>query len=566
MNSFAPVLVRRAGTLVAGTAFLVALMLGFGVLGDRIALVVSDAVYPAVALATAALLVIGSFSRSGADRRSWAVIGCGVALLGMGELVWGWYELGLDVEPPFPGLPDVFYLAAYPVLALGMLAMPRLSASRYQWSLQMIDALVVTAGVAIFAWLMVFAPMYQDSSGSTYAELAVGAGYPVGDVLLIAVIGAVGIGRSLHLRDRSLWCLIAGLLAMAVGDIAYLTQSWSTSYESGSWLDATWLASYGLFALGAARLPDRLERRQPRQRRLPLWHVLGPVAALIAIVGLQIVRKVQSGEGGSIGYDLAITLLGFVVLFRIILSVAEDRRLLAAERDHLISVVSHELRTPLTAVQGYLEMLDAEWDALDEPTRREMVAVAEDQARFLGRIVTDLVAASRDQLNSTDLVREVVDVAGIVSRVVNNLGLGNVASIAVAQGTGVVADRERLVQILTNLMTNATQYGSGSIACVARRVGGQVDIEVHDNGPGVPPRYRDSIWDRFERGAYRFDAATPGSGLGLAVVRSLVEAHDGAVGHRPSRLLGGECFWVRLPASVELTAFGPSLAPETTSA
>ena len=82
---------------------------------------------------------------------------------------------------------------------------------------------------------------------------------------------------------------------------------------------------------------------------------------------------------------------------------------------------------------------------------------------------------------------------------------------------------------------------------VAQGSGGDVIFEVHDDGPGVPKRYELMIWDRFERGAHRYNAGTPGSGIGLAVVAMLAKAHEGAVGYRRSERLGGACFSVFLP-------------------
>jgi signal transduction histidine kinase len=545
--------VAWAGRVIAGLAFLISAIIAFGGVSGHAALVLSDAIFPFIALGAGALLIIGGSTRSGHERVSWVLFGSGVVSLGLGELTWCWYELILGVEPPYPGIPDVFYLGAYPILALALLMTPRLAANPYQAVRQVLDAIVITIGVAVLAWFAVLEPMYASSAGIGLGEFAVGAGYPVADVILIATVGAVGLDRTASLNNRALWSIVAGLLAMAAGDIVYLTQSWAGTYTSGSWVDATWLVSYGLFALGASFLPGASEVRVPRERRLPLWHVLIPAAVLFALVGGNIGRYAFDGDLQDIVFDVGLTALGLVILARVLLAMAEDRHLVGIERKQLISVVSHELRTPLTAVQGYLDLVSTEWEGLDDRARRDMVTVAMEQARLVGRIVTDLVAASRDELHATQLDKQTVDVAAAVDEAVGALGLGAVTTISVEQGSLVRADRERLAQILTNLLSNADRYGNRTIACFAHRSSGFVEIGVHDDGPGVPVTHRETIWDRFERGAHRFDSTTPGSGLGLAIVRSLVLAHGGSVGYRTSQLLGGACFWVRLPSGTPET-------------
>ena len=108
----------------------------------------------------------------------------------------------IGVEPPFPGPPDIFYLAAYPVLAAAVLVTPRLAANPYQRGQQLIDGVVITAGVSMLAWLAVFQPMYLDAGGSTVLELVVGSAYQIGDVLVIVIAATIGVRRSSNRKDR----------------------------------------------------------------------------------------------------------------------------------------------------------------------------------------------------------------------------------------------------------------------------------------------------------------------------------------------------------------------------
>ena len=100
---------------------------------------------------------------------------------------------------------------------------------------------------------------------------------------------------------------------------------------------------------------------------------------------------------------------------------------------------------------------------------------------------------------------------------------------------------------MVNLLLNAHRYGNEGILVAAHQSQSATTIEIHDDGPGVPVKYRNVIWERFERGARRLDAATPGPGLGLPIVASLVRAHGGTVKYQPSKPLGGACFTITLP-------------------
>jgi signal transduction histidine kinase len=558
-----PVLIKRIGVALAAVAGVVAIALGFDLLSASTALVASDLVYPVVAIGAGVLLIAGALTKTGSERVSWLLVGSGVVMLGLGELTWIWYELVLDSEPPFPGIPDFFYLAAYPALVVAMLVTPRLAANRYQRGQQLIDGVVITAGLAVVVWVLALGPMYRSAGEGSLAEFVVGAAYPVGDILVVAAAATIGIRRSWRLRDRSLWCVVIAVIVTAVGDLVYLMESWSDSYVSGSWVDATWLGAYGLFALAAVWLPDVTDRRRLSERRLPLAHVLIPGAVVLLIVGVYVGRKAIGGDSSGLPYEIGFTTLGMFVMARILLAVAEDRHLLDTERTQLVSVVSHELRTPLTAVQGYLDLVLGDWEDLSDRDRIEMVSIATEEAGLVTRIVTDLIATSRDSLHATELTIEPVDAGAVIPELAAIVVRRLQVEVEVAAGTLVAADKERFTQIITNLLSNADRYGSSRVMCRARRVNGHVEIGVHDDGPGVPRRYQDSVWDLFERGLHRFDASTPGSGLGLGIVRSLVSAHNGQVGYRTSSVLGGACFWVKLPAAT--TAMGDTTHAGTSS-
>ena len=539
-------IVRRGSWAIAALAWLTAFVLALQSLSDSQASNVSDVVFPLVGVGAGFFMCLGAFSRSGRSRLAWLLLGLGVTMFGMGELIWAWHEMFLGAEPPFPGPPDVFYLLGYPLLVGGVLVTPRLAPSNYQRGQQVIDIVVVVSGLSILAWLTVLVPVFRQTADVSPSELLVGAAYPLGDIFLLATIGVVGIRRSIHIRDYSMWCVLAGLVAMAIGDFLYLVAVEANTYASGTWLDATWLVSYGLFAASAYWLTMPVEARREREGRLPTWHALVPVVVVMSINGFHLYGRFTAGE--SIAIEAIMTVLAFLILGRLLMIVAEDRHLVEEDRRRLISVVSHELRTPLTAVDGYLDIVLGDWEGIGDDEKRQMIEIAQEQARLVTRIVTDLVETSRNNLHSTKLQLESVDVGDLVGRVGRQFEFGARFEPQLEPGCTIEADRRRLVQIVTNLVSNAERYGAGGpIVGTVRRVDDQIELAVHDSGPGVPRHHRERVWGAFERGVHRFDASTPGSGLGLAIVRSLVDAHGGTVGYRESERLGGACFWVRFP-------------------
>jgi two-component system phosphate regulon sensor histidine kinase PhoR len=217
--------------------------------------------------------------------------------------------------------------------------------------------------------------------------------------------------------------------------------------------------------------------------------------------------------------------------------VTELRRL-EQVRTEFVANVSHELRTPLTAIQGYLETLQA--GALEDTqhARRFLEIVARHTER-LGRLLNDLTDLSNIELGRVALRLEPVALSEVVESVLTII-TPRAESGGVALATelpsdlpAVLADHDRLAQILINLVDNAVKYtpAGGRVTVAARReAGDRIEIAVRDTGIGIPPDDLPRITERF----YRVDKARSrelgGTGLGLAIVKHLVLAHGGELG------------------------------------
>jgi two-component system phosphate regulon sensor histidine kinase PhoR len=213
-------------------------------------------------------------------------------------------------------------------------------------------------------------------------------------------------------------------------------------------------------------------------------------------------------------------------------------RQLERVRTEFVANVSHELRTPLTAIQGYLETLLS--GALEEPENaRRFLEIVLRHSERLGRLLNDLTDLSNIELGKVTLQREQVQLDEVVASVLGIIGpraarSGVTLTAQVPSGLATVwADRDRLSQILINLVDNAVKYTpeGGSVTVAAREVEGRaVEVAVTDTGIGIPPADLPRITERF----YRVDKARSrelgGTGLGLAIVKHLVMAHGGELG------------------------------------
>jgi signal transduction histidine kinase len=210
-----------------------------------------------------------------------------------------------------------------------------------------------------------------------------------------------------------------------------------------------------------------------------------------------------------------------------------------------ISDASHELRTPLAVVRGQLELLGAQ--LTEAPKGRAELAL--DEVDRMNRIVEDLLLLARLdegmhlELRPTEVDLVIQEAALRVRQVTGRPVTVDAESEVMAQ-----ADSDRLLQVLINLLTNATRHTEPDAAVIARcrKVGDTVVIEVIDTGEGIPTAELPYVFDRMYRGQRSRTKGRPGAGLGLGIVTSLVRAMDGQVAVT-SAVGEGSTFTVTLP-------------------
>ncbi|GAA3590121.1 hypothetical protein GCM10022223_00730 [Kineosporia mesophila] len=235
--------------------------------------------------------------------------------------------------------------------------------------------------------------------------------------------------------------------------------------------------------------------------------------------------------------------------------VEEELRELDRLKGEFVATVSHELRTPLTSITGYAEMLLA-GDA-DEVHRR-MIQVIDRNSRRLLTLVEDLLTLSRVDSGIAARMDEEVDVAELVAQAEGVLGpamesQGVALEVQVAPGLPcLLGNRSQLERVLLNLISNAVKFSSagGTVtvtASIPDPARPTVEISVSDTGIGIPVEEQDQLFTRFFRTEQARLQAIQGTGLGLAVVRQIVEGHQGTIGVK-SAADEGATFTVSLPA------------------
>jgi signal transduction histidine kinase len=223
---------------------------------------------------------------------------------------------------------------------------------------------------------------------------------------------------------------------------------------------------------------------------------------------------------------------------------------LERSRRELVANVSHELKTPIAAMRAHLENI---LDGVEQPDPGTLQVMLTQSDR-LGRLVEQLLDLSKLQSGEVELHREDVPVAPLVARVVSEIAVRDDRRIAIDREVDddlppVDADPERVHQVLYNLLDNAVRATPprGRITIEARRHNGSVQISVADTGVGIAPEHLPRLFERF----YRVDEARAredgGTGIGLAIARSVVEAHGGSI--QATSIPGeGSVFTFDLPA------------------
>jgi PAS domain S-box-containing protein len=250
------------------------------------------------------------------------------------------------------------------------------------------------------------------------------------------------------------------------------------------------------------------------------------------------------------------------------ISIARDisrRKEVDRLKDEFVSMVSHELRTPLTSIRGALGIVAVGGAGPLPADAQGLIDIANVNAERLVRLISDILDVEKIEAGKMDFTFAPVDLAAVLRR-----AAAENASFAMQYGVGYTitdcaagaltnADGDRLLQVLTNLLSNAAKFspGGSAVELSLRGAGPMWRIEITDHGPGIPVEFRPRVFGKFAQAEAVATRSKGGTGLGLNIAKMIVERHGGAIGF-DTEVGRGTTFFIELPALCEPRHAGPA--------
>src|SRR6266540_6707248 len=529
-------------------------------------------VYDAIGASAAAASVLGARLFRPSLRLPWYLFGAGLLAFSVGDVLFNLYDFVWHRDPPVPSVADVFYLAGYPFLTVGLVLLVRCLESGERRRGR-IDAAMLIAAFALCQWIFLMQDRLQHGS---VAERVVASSYPAMDIVLLAAL--VFFLLTPTSRSVAYRFLAASVLLLIFADEVYGVSP--ATYTNASWLDSAWLLSYVLWGVAALH-PSMRELSEPSQAERPRVSTRRFALLAVALATAPAVLLIQAAAGMTIdavpiaigaGVLCGLVLLRLTGVIHMLDELRRTERLARAEaetaqrllteqnerlreadrlKDEFVALISHDLRTPLTSIMGYLE-LTMDDETLGEESRSYLDVVQRNSDRLL-RLVNDLLFVARLEAGELDLRRTEVDLGAVVRQSVEE-ARPRAAAKGIELGCEAQsvpelrADRGRMFQLLDNLISNAIKFTpeGGRVDVRLLQRGPNVRIEVVDTGIGISPEEQGRLFERFFRATTATERHIPGTGLGLYIACAIAEAHGGGIDveSEPGR---GTTFCVELP-------------------
>jgi signal transduction histidine kinase len=471
---------------------------------------------------------------------------------------------------------EVGFVVMYALVLAAILIMPQNKVSSSARARITLDSLLITTALATFSWYFLIGPTFLQDDQTIVTKL-VATSFPVGDLILVFCLAGSWLVAREPEMDRVIVLFALGLGGVLVADSIQDYQLLQGIYVIGGVVDPLRPLGYLIGALGARslrRLPVSNERpfatgSVRRVARISLWRALAPyifiplVCLLLAYIlfGTSSTVDVQLEQGVFIGAVVLSTL----VVARQILAILENgelnrqlsahvetlRQLHRSEqearteaeeavlvRERMLAAASHDLRTPLTMILGYLERVSirlARGNGLEpEWLTTQLTTIGKAADRMLATVEEITDAAQLQAHHELVLHRQRVDIGDILRTITTmfndtGMGFGRSITLSAPSGLDVECDHARMERVMQNIIGNALKYSlSGTPVTVQARDAGEcVVIDVCDSGVGIPSAEIPNIFTHFYRASTSM--GIPGTGIGLAGSKQIVEQHGGTI-------------------------------------
>jgi len=231
-----------------------------------------------------------------------------------------------------------------------------------------------------------------------------------------------------------------------------------------------------------------------------------------------------------------------------------ERKKLDRMKDEFVSTVSHELRTPLTSIRGSLGLLSSGRMGEFSETVKNLLNIANNNSERLLLLINDLLDMEKLASGKMEFEYKALELTTFLQEAVEaNHGYGTQYNVSFdivdsQQDAFIYADRNRMMQVLSNLLSNAAKFSpeGSSVEISAKPHNEKIRIRVTDKGCGIPPEYQSQIFERFTQVDSSSTRSVGGTGLGLNIAKAIIEKHYGTIGFT-SNPEGGTTFYVDLP-------------------
>jgi PAS domain S-box-containing protein len=350
-----------AAALSAGFIAWTALRIG----GDTATISVDDIGEAVAALLAALSCGYAAWRNVGRMRLAWGLLSGSALSWCLGEVIWSVYEVGLGVDVPFPSAADAGFLLALPLAVAAMLAFPSAPGRITTRGQALVDGTIVALSLVFVSWALGLGKVYETSSDQPLAQL-IGAAYPVGDIVIIAVLLLV-MRRASPQQRGSMFLLLGGLAATSVADSAFAFLNAAGTYGAiGSVLDAGWVVGYLLIAL-APLWPAPIAGAVGKEGPVDFWQMSVPWVSLFAAAAVAMSFAVM-GRGldvllTAIGGGLGMLLVASMVLLHrdshALLSVRDRTEAQLEQRTEMLNQVITHAPLGVARVGVDMRILDA---------------------------------------------------------------------------------------------------------------------------------------------------------------------------------------------------------------